>query len=265
MKQKNHGIALVSLTFVLVLLSAPRPAAACQEEFDHNHGAWDALLKQHVQNGSVSYTGLRAGGREALNGYIGQLEGVCRTHFDGWSKQQQLAFWINTYNAHTVKLVVDNFPISSIMKIGAREGAAFDQRFVDFRQLEGRQLSLNDIENKIIRPRYREPRIHFALNCAAKSCPSLRSEAYTGAKLHRQLEAQTRAFITNSKLNRYDAGARILRLSRIFEWYGEDFRRGEETVTTFVGRYLADDVATAIASSSTSVEYLDYDWALNGR
>jgi hypothetical protein len=256
----------VGLGLVLALSLASAPAAAeCSGGFDQEHSAWTALLKQYVSGGSVNYNGLHSGGKAALQSYLGSLEGVCREEYGGWNNRQKLSFWINAYNAYTVKLIVDNYPTKSIMKIGGREGAAFDQRFIPLQRLEGKQLSLNDLENKIIRPRFRENRVHFALNCASKSCPPMRPEAYTATALDRQLGAQARAFIRDSKMNRYDAATHTLHLSHIFEWYGEDFQRGDSTVASFVGRYLGGDAEAAITAKAPAIDYLDYDWSLNGR
>ena len=252
------------------LTAAAETGGDCGSDFDQTHAIWNGLVKQYVKNGSVSYGALKSGGRQELNRYLGSLEAVCPAQYQGWNQSQKLAFWINAYNAYTVDLILDNYPTSSIMKIAGGNGAAFKQRFIPLGHLAKRgsksaKIALNDVENNVIRKQFREPRIHFALVCASKSCPPLRSEAYRGATLSRQLEAQTRAFIRDSKLNRYDASSNTLSLSRIFEWYGEDFQRGGSTVPSFVARYLDASAAAAIKAKTPRVTYLDYDWSLNGR
>lgn len=250
-------------------LASAEASGECGGDFDHSHGSWNALVKQHVTGKSVSYGALRSSGRQKLTSYLGTLEGVCRSQYDSWNQNQKLAFWINAYNAYTASLILDNYPTPSIMKIGG-QGAAFKRRFVPLGHLRSKgakasKISLNDVENGIIRKQFREPRIHFALNCASKSCPPLRAEAYVATSLSRQLEAQTRAFARDTSANRYDAKTHTLFLSRIFEWYGEDFRRGKNTVQSFVGGYLGGAAADAIKAKAPRVKYLEYDWSLNGR
>ncbi len=268
-RSKSAAWVGAGLFLALVLSAAPARAeqggGSCDGGFDHDHATWTGVLERYVRGREVSYSGLRSGGRDELDHYLRALEGVCRDQYAGWSGRQKLAFWINVYNAYTVKLVLDHGPIDSIMEIGSKRGAAFDQRFIPFERLRGKRLSLNDVENRIIRREFREPRIHFAVNCASVSCPRLREEAYTASKLDRQLESQTRAYIRNPEMNRYDAGSNTLYLSRIFQWYEEDFTRGEGTVAGFVARYLGGEAAEAIKTRSPEVEYLEYDWSLNGR
>lgn len=265
-------LTVLGLTCGLTLIPALANAEAsgeCSGDFDHSHGSWNALVKQHVSGKSVNYGALRSSGRQKLTSYLSTLEGVCRSQYDGWNQNQKLAFWLNAYNAYTVSLILDNYPTPSIMKIGG-QGAAFKRRFVPLGHLRSKgaknsKISLNDVENAIIRKQFREPRIHFALNCASKSCPPLRAEAYSAASLPRQLEAQTRAFIRDTSVNRYDTKTHTLFLSRIFEWYGEDFRRGKSTVESFVGTYLGGAATDAITARPPRVKYLEYDWSLNGR
>jgi hypothetical protein len=259
---------ILGLTIALSCLVGPSNEAAAEEAgFDHDHQAWSSLLGRYVKRGNVDYSGWKSGGHGELKRYLSTLEGTSKAQHDGWSRHQQLAFWINAYNAYTVSVILDNMPTQSIMKIGGGNGAVFKQRFVPLGHLRGgsAKLSLNDVENKVIRPRFREPRIHFALVCAAKSCPTLRSEAYRGSVLRRQLEQQTRSFIRNGSANRYDAATNTLHLSRIFEWYAEDFERGDSTVATSVGRYLGGEAEAAINSATPTLRYLEYDWSLNGR
>ena len=163
-----------------------------------------------------------------------------------------------------MKLILDN-PTSSIMELGGGKGKIFDRRFIPYQSLRGSTLSLNQVENKIIRPEFREPRIHFAVVCAAKSCPPLRSEAFVADRLGQQLNSQTRAFIRNTNFNRYDTATNTLSLSRIFEWYSGDFGRGDNALATYVARYIGGDASNAIKANPPRIEYLDYDWSLNGR
>ena len=145
-------------------------------------------------------------------------------------------------------------------------GAAFRERFIPLQSLRGQVLSLNDIEHEILRKELGEPRIHFAIVCASKSCPELRSEAYRAKTLDEQLTQAARSFISDPSKNRFDAAARTLRLSPIFDWFRADFERSSASLPAFVARYAEPAVATALSSGGeVRIEFLDYDWSLNGR
>lgn len=257
----------IPLILVLVLAVPAMAVAEPSDGFDHDHGTFDALLGRYVKQGEVDYAGWKSGGSADLDRYLSSLASVSKSQYRSWNSRQKLAFWINTYNAATIDKVLEHHPISSIMELGSKRGAAFDQRFVPVGHLHrgSSKLSLNQIENEIIRRQFRDPRFHFALVCAATSCPPLRSEAYTPSALNRQLSQQTRGFINDRSANRYDAGSHTLYLSRIFQWYGEDFQHGDSTVASFVGRYLGGEAEQAIESQPPEIQYLDYDWSLNDR
>ncbi len=212
-------------------------------KFVPEHRIFDALLKKYVSNsGKVNYAGIKS--EEAiLDGYLKTLS---TTSLTGKSKDEKLAFWINAYNAFTIKKIVKNYPLGSITDLDG--GKPWDTKGI---KIDGQNLSLNNIENDIIRPKYKEPRIHFAVNCAAKSCPPLLNEAWTADNLERNLEKQTRAFI-NSAHNTITPGK--LTLSKIFEWYGEDFGNLE----SYIRKY-----ASSTVTKGASIEFGEYDWSLN--
>lgn len=235
--------------------------------FDQEHTAWTSLLGRYVHDGSVDYAGIKRSGMPDLAAYLRSLESVCRGHFDSWTREQKLAFWINAYNACTVKLILDHYPLRSIRSIGLLPGAAFREEFIGLGALRGRSgnLSLNDIEHEILRREFREPRIHFAIVCASKSCPALRSEAYRARDLGAQLDAAARSFVRDASKNRYDAATRTLRISSIFDWFRADFEGAAGTLPEFVARYADESTARALRAGGVRVEFLDYDWSLNGR
>jgi hypothetical protein len=179
-----------------------------------------------------------------------------------WGRAERIAFWINTYNAFTVKLVLDHYPIASIRTIGWLPGAAFRERFIPMPGLKGGNVSLDDIENGTLRADFREPRIHFALVCASRSCPMLRGEAYRAKDLDRQLDDQARSFLGDSTKNRFDATTNTLHLSSIFKWFRVDFETAAGSLRAYVGRYLNDPRAV---EPGVRIEFLDYDWSLNDR
>lgn len=233
--------------------------------FDQEHAAWTSILSRFVRAGSVDYAGLERSGLPDLTAYLRSLESVCRGHFDTWTREQKLAYWINAYNAYTVKLILDHYPLRSIRSIGLLPGAAFREDFIPLGALRGKNLSLNDIEHEILRREFREPRIHFAIVCASKSCPALRSEAYRARDLEAQLDDAARSFIRDTSKNRFDAAARTLHLSSIFDWFRADFEGAAGTLPEFVARYADESTARGIRAGSVRVDFLDYDWSLNGR
>lgn len=208
-----------------------------------DHSAWTALLGRHVSpQGRVDYDGIRKD-MGSLDAYLAQLA----TAVPGaqWDTKESLAYWINAYNAFTIKLILDNWPVKSIREIDE----PWDTKFIT---LAGDRYSLNEIENEIIRPQFEEPRIHFALVCAAVSCPPLAREAYVAGRLDAQLEQRTRAFINNETFN--VTQEEVVRISSLFDWYAADF--GD--VTAFLNRYLQPDIPP-----KKELYYLEYDWSLN--
>jgi hypothetical protein len=233
--------------------------------FDQEHAAWTSILSRYVRAGFVDYAGLERSGLSDLSTYLHALESVCRGHFDTWSREEKLAFWINAYNAYTVKLILDHYPLRSIRSIGFLPGAAFREDFIPLGALRGHNLSLNDIEHEILRREFHEPRIHFAIVCASKSCPMLRSEAYRARDLEAQLDEAARSFVRDPSKNRFDARTRTLSLSAIFKWFRADFESVAGTLPEFVARYTDEGTARALRAGGIRVEFLDYDWSLNGR
>jgi len=244
----------------------PRAGADTCVSFDQEHTEWSRLLGAYVHDGSVDYAGLARRDLPVLDRYLRSLESVCSRHYETWTREQKLAFWINAYNAYTVQLILNHAPLESIRSIGFLPGAAFRESFIPLQSLRGEVLSLSDIEHEILRKEFREPRIHFAIVCASKSCPALRSQAYRASMLDSQLSEAARAFVSDSSKNHFDAASRTLHLSPIFGWFREDFERAPQTLTAFVARYAEPGTAAALSSAaSVRIEFLDYDWSLNGR
>jgi hypothetical protein len=244
------------------LLSA---SVALAQGFDHSHQAWDALLKKHVvvlQEGRASqlrYAGV-AEDRPLLKGYLQALSTTKAEAFAGWTEAQQVAFLVNAYNAFTVEKILQRYPdIRSIWDFGKVFGNPFKDRFFS---LLGKPMSLDDIEHGTLRRNYREPRVHYALNCASIGCPMLREEAYVAQRLDRQLEEQAARFLSDRSRNRA-AGGR-LEVSRIFDWFKEDFEPRERYFARYAA-LLADDGPgrKAIAEGRSPLTFLEYDWALN--
>lgn len=260
----THLVA-AALLFAVTLLPAPASAGGDPCPIDQTHAAWTAMLSRHVRDGVVDYAAWKRDDDAALGAYLVTLSGVCRPGYESWTSAQRIAFWIDAYNAFTVRLVLDHYPLPSIRSIGWLPGAAFRENFIPMDGLKGGTISLNDVEHGTLRTDFREPRIHFALVCASKSCPALRPEAYRGADLERQLDEQARAFLNDPTKNRFDVASRTLSLSSIFTWFHDDFAYAAGSVPLYVARYLPPDGVELARDPSVQVEYLDYDWSLNGQ
>lgn len=235
-------------------------AAVPAGTYDATHARWDRILHTYVRDGSVDYSGLRGAGRAELDAYLGELASVDKAA--SWGRAETMAFWIDAYNAWTVKLIVDNPGVSSIKKI-TPVGSPWKLSFIPMRATGAETMSLDDIEHGILRPRFADPRIHVAVVCASVSCPPLRAEAYVPTRLDAQLDEQARAFLADTTRNTVDPARKVLRLSSIFDWYGGDFA-ATGGVAAFVAKYGPPALAEA-ARDGWKVEYMDYDWGLNGR
>ena len=277
----NFVIRYSPLVTALLLLALP--AISTAQGFDHEHAAWTALLKKHVvlvdggKSSQVQYAGFQLE-RAALKSYLGSLSKVTRQEFDGWSKAQQAAFLINAYNAHTIDKILMRFPdIKSIWDFGKIFGNPFKDRFFT---LLGRESSLDQIEHETLRKpgAYDEPRVHFAVNCASIGCPMLREEAYVAARLDAQLEEQARRFLSDRTRNRYNGEAGRLEVSKIFEWFKEDWTSGyrgfegksaparsREQYFAGYAPLLAERLEhrKIVEEQRAPIQFLDYDWALN--
>ncbi len=224
-----------------------------------DHTLFTAVLKDHVRNGMVNYRTLKSDKR--LDRYCSYLQTVNPGALP--DSKQRLAFWINAYNAFTLKLVVDNYPVSSIRDI--KSGLLKSVWDIPFIVINDRTYTLNNIEHDIIRKQFSDPRIHAGLVCAAESCPPLRREAYTGHRLNDQLADQMRRFLSDERKNSFDPGNRIAYLSKIFQWYGKDFGPDKTSVLINVARYAPGPEKNDLLKNASqwNVRYLPYSWKLN--
>lgn len=211
-----------------------------------DHSRWDKLLKKHVDsNGNVDYKAFQKDKKE-LGRYLEMLSQNKPT--DQWSVQEQLAYYINLYNANTVNLILDNYPLKSIKDLSG----PWTRGFIKVGDTE---MSLGGIENSILR-KMNEPRIHFAINCASISCPNLYNEAFTAAKINEQLDQVTKDFINS---NKNDIQPNAAQLSSIFDWYQKDFLvHGIKSVREYVNLYSNTKI-----KKDAKISYKEYDWNLN--
>lgn len=227
---------------------------------DFDHAPLDAILKARVNAiGEVDYASLKAD-RAGLDGYVRRLaESSPENRKDLFaSREHELAYWMNAYNALMLKVVIDAYPIASVRKLGGPLGYGVFLR--KEHTLGGRQMSLRSLENDVVRKRYGDPRIHFAIVCASMSCPFLAREAFTAARLDAQLDRLTRESLAQRRMVVIDAAKKQLTLSKLFDWYESDF--GD--VAGFIKKYSSEENRRKIESiAAPRIRHHDYDWAIN--
>jgi hypothetical protein len=272
---------------ILLLLCAASPSAGAAgdpQPFDRSHALFDALLAKHVEAGRVDYRRL-TDHPQPLDEYLALLASLPPAALQAMPRSDQLAYWINAYNAFALKSVVEHYPLrrrgivglvfpaNSIWQIA---GVWKNRRW----RAAGQTLSLDQIEHDIIRPVFKEPRSHFVLVCASTSCPDLGMRAYRGDALERQLNEQTRRFLHDPRKGvRIDAAAGTIHVSKIFDWFADDFAlshpsepnhpgldREESGVLSFIASHRTDSgLQRLLRESRIEVEFLPYDWTLNDR
>jgi len=210
-----------------------------------SHEAWDALLRKHVSStGSVNYGGFKSD-KGTLQDYVNLL--ADNPPQSDWGRSKTMAYWINAYNAFTVKLIVDNYPLGSITDLEG--GKPWSKRWI---KLGGQTYTLDQIEKEILLKKYKDARVHFAVNCAAKSCPALLNQAWTASNLESNFERQTKSFINNSQFN--EISPKSAKVSQLFNWYASDF--GD--VKTFINKYSDTKL-----KSNAKIDFMEYNWKLN--
>ena len=257
---------------LILAMTLSLPAAASAPGIDREHTAWTVLLQRHVHwNASKTATSVDYDGflhdRAELDAYLATLASISPAQYRAWPWPDREAFLINAYNAATVKLILTAYPkLTSIKDLGGWLSSPWKRSFV---HLLGQTRSLDDIEQNLLRgaPEYRDPRVHFAVNCASLGCPALRDEAYVGARLDTQLDDQAGRFLRDRTRNRFLGASGQLRVSRIFDWYGADFTR-IGGVASFLAGYanalgMTPAEATVLRAGRIGIDYLPYDWSLN--
>jgi hypothetical protein len=215
----------------------------CFAQIDYTE--YNKLLKGHVSaKGVVDYKGLKLKSKAIDNILINWS----KLKLSSLPKNDQLAYYINVYNLSTINLIIKNYPLKSIQAI--QKGKPWDFTFIN---IEGKNYTLNQIENNIVRPIYKDARIHFALNCGAISCPPLHNEAFTGSNLNAKLDLLTKTFINNKEAN--SVSNTEIKVSKLFDWYKDDF--GD--LTKFLSKYIT------VPNPKLKPVYNEYNWALNGK
>lgn len=219
-----------------------------------SHDLWNDLLQKHVtEEGYVDYAGFQRDA-EQFEQYLDLLSGG-HPNDSNWTRNEQLAYWYNAYNAFTVKLILDNYPVQSIKDIKSGVPGLNTVWDIKFIEIEGQEYDLNNLEHGIVRPNFNEPRSHFALNCASISCPSLRNEAYVADRLDEQLTDQARKFLANPKKNFITPGA--INVSKLFSWYSGDFTQNTDLIA-YLNQYAPVQI-----NADAKVNHTAYLWGLN--
>jgi len=252
------GIILIELTAIVFCITS------CAIHINgtkpvYKSDAWTNLLQKHVgKDGLVDYPGFIAD-KDKLQACLTLLSE--NPPAKNWTDNDKIAYWLNAYNAFTIKLIIDHYPLKSIKDIGPKHQIIFINTPWDikFFKIGGKTMTLNRIEHRILRKEFREPRIHFALNCASLSCPKLRREAYDGARLDAQLTDQAKEFLMDTSRNQLDA--KNPKLSAIFSFYGSDIKKWSgKSIIAFINQYAPIKI-----DENAELDYLDYNWNLNGK
>ena len=252
---------LRSVVLVIVLISSHFAFA-----YDHSYKSYDEILKQTVvvkgSQSSVDYKKIKSD-TSKLDEFTDGIERIGKDEFDSWSREQQMAFLINAYNAFTIKLILTKYPVDSIKSYGGLfVNSPWEKKFFT---LFGKETTLNVIEHDLLRKLYKDPRLHFVLVCASKSCPPLINDAYVADKLEHQFTAAAMNFMRDPERNRFNADTNEIKISKIFKWYKKDFISSAGSINAYVAPLMTDDVdlQALIANKETATNYLDYDWSLN--
>ena len=227
--------------------------------FSHAHTKLAEILS-HVSDGlgGVDYQWLQKN-PDKLNDYLRLTGSVPRSQYDMWTKPERMAFLLNVYNAATLKLVSENYRVSSIKDIGGIR-SVWDLKVVD---LFGQKISLGHLEHEMIRKEFRSPSVHFALVCGSKGCPALRKEPYTPKSLEEQFNQQAKSFLGDQEKNRVDLKKRTVYLSPIFKWYKKDFGKSDMEILEYVADHFPEDEKSAIKGGGFTISYTEYDWGVN--
>ncbi len=243
----------INILFILAFNSCSVRDVASESK-PVSHEIWNDILSRNVtDDGWVNYKGIK----EESDNFYTYLDILNKNHpnHKNWTSDERLAYWINAYNAYTVQIIIENYPIESIKDI--KKGIPFVNTVWDikFIKIEGIEYDLNNIEHSILRKKFEEPRIHFAVNCASYSCPVLRGEAFVAERIDEQLTEQARLFLADKRRNIVTEDK--AQLSKIFSWFGGDFKKNGSKLD-FINKYSPVQI-----KKTADISYLDYNWTLN--
>jgi len=240
-----------------------------QSSVEIDHGDWQAVLDRYVTQHEPGVTSFdygaasRDGGTGMVAGYV---DAMTKVNVDALNRDQQFAYWVNLYNALTVKVVLDHYPVDSIRDIDISPGlfssGPWGKKLIT---VEGRTLSLDDIEHRILRPIWRDARIHYVVNCASIGCPALAPEAFDADKLEAQLDQAARDFINHPRAVRFDADGGLV-LSSLYDWYRDDFGKSDAEFIAHLRKFAGPEMTKTLGDiTELDIAGYEYDWALNAR
>ncbi|MEB2784765.1 DUF547 domain-containing protein [Algoriphagus persicinus] len=246
----------IALVLSVILSSCQSSVPGMAGTTPPSHKTWNEMLQANVSaDGKVNYKGFIKE-KAKLEAYVNSISANAPDR-KTWTKDEQLAYWINAYNAFTVKLIVDNYPVESIKDLGPKLKIPLikDVWHYKFFKIGGQESSLDEIEHSILRKEFEEPRIHFAINCASVSCPPLLNEAFEAATIDAQLDKVATRFVNDQSRNKITPES--VQVSSIFSWFKGDFTRNGSLID-FLNKYSKVKI-----NSGAKVSHLDYDWNLN--
>ncbi|GAA4831464.1 DUF547 domain-containing protein [Algivirga pacifica] len=248
-------IPLLSIIFTFFFSTCSGAVGSYPTSTPVDHSSWSRLLQKHVQeNGRINYEGFKED-EQAFQEYLDLLR-ENHPNPETWNEAEQLAYWLNAYNAFTIELILKNYPLKSIKDINTVNIPFVHSPWtIKFIEIQGKKYSLDNIEHDFLRKEFEEPRIHFAIVCASISCPNLRREAYTAQQINQQLQEEAIAFINDPSKNKI--GKNEVQLSKVFSWFKGDFTKNGSLIN-FINQYSKIKI-----EEGAEIDYLDYNWALN--
>ena len=234
---------------------------------DHSHKNWDQLLKKYVvikdDYNRFGYKLLKSSSmdKQIFEAYLDELSSVSIADYKSFNNNQKLAFLINAYNAFTVDVILSRYPIKSILNIGFAGQGPWKKKNIDFL---GSKMSLHQIEKDYLIDKFNAPEIHFAINCASIGCPSIQPYAFVAHEIDRQFDGSAKYFILNKSKNYYDSNNKVLKISKIFDWYADDFEKKFGSVKKYLAPIISQgDEKARNRILKAKINYFNYDWDLN--
>lgn len=268
-----HISAALAAGALATIASAGLQAATAQPYtgFDHTHAGLTKVLGDVLEDGLVDYAALRKSPSD-LEAYLATLAATTPAQHAKWSRDERFAFWINTYNGYTLQLIRDNGPVKSIKKIGGFFSSPWEKKFIPLPAFDperkNEKITLDEIEHEILRPTFKDARVHAAVNCASVGCPPLRGEAFRADALEEQLTEQVAAWLADTARNQVRPVSGKIRVSKIFDWFAKDFGKSDENVVRWIADHVGDEgLAKELRSKAGSlkVKYVSYDWGINAQ
>ncbi len=258
---------MINLKVFTLFFATLIAVSSAHAEFDHSHKKWGEVLTKYLKDipgsSQFDYKGVKADSA-TLDAYLKDVSAVTKDQYNKWSDNQKMAFLINAYNAYTIKFIIKDDIPKSIKDKGSLFSSPWKKKFF---KIFGKDTHLDHLEHGMARKEFNNCRVHFAFNCASIGCPALLGEPFVADKLDEQYEISTKKFLTDKTRNRYNAEKNELELSKIFDWYEDDFSKDKTcgSVAKFVSKYITDDPALQkkIAESNPDIDHLKYDWNLN--